>query len=387
VLDDVGETVKVMYFSREYTPHDHRFLEALSKSGHSISFLQLERSGGLESRPVPDGVRQVPWPWRRKGRSRLRTLALVRDLKGVLQREQPDVVHAGPIQSPAFLTALAGFHPLVSMSWGSDMLLGARRGIGRWAARYTLKRSDAFACDCDAVRQKALELGMPSERIVVFPWGVDLVHFSPKKETHLRSLLGWQDAFIVISTRVWERLTGVDVLVEGFLRAAKAEPSLRLLLLGNGSLRADISERIRESDMIDRVYMPGQVRYADLPGYFRSADLYLSASTSDGSSVSLMEALACGCPTLVSDIPGNREWVEPGKHGWWFETGNAADLEAKLLQALAERDRNPAMRKAARELAEERANWKQNFLKLLDAYELARSFARQGAEGKHARVR
>ncbi|MEJ2607946.1 MAG: hypothetical protein P8Z41_14930, partial [Anaerolineales bacterium] len=64
-----------------------------------------------------------------------------------------------------------------------------------------------------------------------------------------------------------------------------------------------------------------------------------------------------------------------------------AELEAKLLQALAERDRHPAMRKAARELAEARANWKQNFLKLLDAYELARSFARQGAEGKHARVR
>ncbi|MEJ2564249.1 MAG: glycosyltransferase [Anaerolineales bacterium] len=120
MLDDVGETVKVMYFSREYTPHDHRFLEALSKSGHSISFLQLERSGGLESRPVPDGVRQVLWPWRRKGRSRLRTLALVRDLKGVLQREQPDVVHAGPIQSPAFLTALAGFHLAAITTPGSE---------------------------------------------------------------------------------------------------------------------------------------------------------------------------------------------------------------------------------------------------------------------------
>ncbi len=375
-----------MYFSREYTPHDHRFLEGLSKSGHSISFLQLERSGGSESRPVPDGVHQVPRPWRRTRRSLLRTPALVRDLKGVLRREQPDVVHAGPIQLPSFLTTLAGFHPLVSMSWGSDLLLGARRGFGRWAAQYTLKRSDAFACDCDAVRQKALELGMPAERIVIFPWGVDLVHFCPKKETHLRSLLGWQDQFVVISTRAWERLTGVDVLVEGFLRAAKTEPNLRLLLLGNGSLRADISERIRECGMTDRVYMPGQVRYADLPGYFRSADLYLSASTSDGSSVSLMEALACGCPALVSDIPGNREWVEPGRHGWWFEMGNVADLEGKLLQALTERDRHPAMRKAARELAEARADWNQNFQKLLDAYELARSYARRSVEGKHARV-
>ncbi len=376
-----------MYFSRGYTPHDHRFLKSLSKSGHEISFLQLEMGGGSETRPVPADVRQLPSPWRRKGRGLLRTPALVRDLKGVLRREDPDVVHAGPVQLSAFLTALAGFHPLVSMSWGSDLLLGARKGFGRWAAQFTLARSDAFVCDCDAVRRKAMELGMPEAHIVVFPWGVDLAHFSPGTEGHLRALLGWQNEFIVLSTRAWERLTGVDVLVEGFLRAAKAEPSLRLLLLGNGSLRMRISDRIRECGMSDRVYMPGQVRYTDLPTYYRSADLYLSASTSDGSSVSLMEALACGCPALVSDIPGNCEWVEPGRHGWWFEMGNVADLERKLLQAVAERDRHPAMRKAARELAQQRADWSRNFEKLLQAYELAHAYAAKGGEDEHARVR
>lgn len=378
-MDDVGETVKVIYFAREYTPHDHRFLEGLSKSEYSVSFLQLEQSSGSESRPIPKGVRQVAW--KQKGHRLRHMPAQIRELKGVIRREEPDVIHAGPIQLSAFVTALAGFHPLVSMSWGSDMLLGARKGFGRWAARFTLARSDVFVCDCDAVRQMALEMGVPEDRIVVFPWGVDLTHFSPRKDRHLRSLLGWQDCFIVLSTRAWERLTGVDLLVEGFLRAAKAEPKLCLLLLGNGSLRPQLLNRIQDHDMIDRVYMPGQVQYADLPIYYRSADLYLSASTSDGSSVSLMEALACGCPALVSDIPGNREWVEPEKHGWWFRVGDAGDLERKLLQANAERDRLPAMGKAARKLAEERADWNRNFQKLLHAYALACSLATQDMEG------
>jgi glycosyltransferase involved in cell wall biosynthesis len=378
-LDHVGETVKVIYFSREYTPHDHRFLEALSKSEHSISFVQMEPSGGSESRPIPAGVHPVAWEQKRH--SLLHMPARIRELSSVIRQATPDVIHAGPIQLPALMTALAGFHPLVSMSWGSDMLLGARRGFGRWAARFTLKRSDVFVCDCDAVREMAVRLGMPDDRIVVFPWGVDLTHFSPGKGEHLRSLLGWQESFILLSTRAWERLTGVDLLVEGFLRAAKAEPKLRLLLLGNGSLHSQICQRIQHYGMADRVYMPGQVQYTDLPLYYRSADLYLSASTSDGSSVSLMEALACGCPALVSDIAGNREWVEPERHGWRFRVGDLADLERKLLQAFAERDRLSVMGKAARELAEERADWKQNFQKLLGAYELACSLTTQDVEG------
>ena len=339
--------MKVIYFSREYTPHDHRFLEGLSKSEHSVSYLQLEQSAGSESRPIPDGIRQVQW--KRKRNSWLNLPAQVRNLRDVIRREAPDVIHAGPIQITALRTALAGFHPLVSMSWGSDILLGARKGFGRWAARYTLARSDVFVCDCEAVRELAMRMGMPGERIVVFPWGVDLDHFSPRKENHLRLLLGWQDCFVVLSTRAWERLTGVDVLVEGFLRAAKSEPRLRLLLLGTGSLRSSICRRIQENGMTDRVYIPGQVQYSDLPMYYRSADLYLSASTSDGSSVSLMEALSCGCPALVSDIPGNREWVEPERHGWWFEIGKIGDLTNRLLHAIAEQDRLPMMGKAARE--------------------------------------
>jgi glycosyltransferase involved in cell wall biosynthesis len=378
-LDDVGTTVKVIYFSRQYTPHDYRFLEGLSKSDHTVSFLQLEQSGGSESRPLPEGVRPVAWKWKRG--SWLDIPRQVRNLRDVIRQEAPDVIHAGPIQMTALRTALAGFHPLVSMSWGSDMLLGARKGIGRWAARYALARSDVFVCDCEAVREMALQMGMPDERIVVFPWGVDLDHFSPRIEDHLRSLLGWQDCFVILSTRTWERLTGVDVLVKGFLRAAKSEPQLRLLLLGTGSLHSSICQRIQEQGMIDRVYMPGQVQYSDLPMYYRTADLYLSASTSDGSSVSLMEALACGRPALVSDIPGNREWVEPEVNGWWFATGDAGDLERRLLHAVVEQDRLAAMGKAARELAKRRADWRENFQKLLHAYELARSFAMQSVEG------
>jgi glycosyltransferase involved in cell wall biosynthesis len=67
------------------------------------------------------------------------------------------------------------------------------------------------------------------------------------------------------------------------------------------------------------------------------ADLYISPSHVDGSSVSLMEALACGLPALVSDIPANQEWVSEGVNGWLFPDGNADILAEKILAVIAQR--------------------------------------------------
>ncbi len=251
------------------------------------------------------------------------------------------------------------------------MLVEADQGLGRIIARYTISRSDVFICDCETVRQSALQLGMRADRIVVFPWGVDLDHFSPGSADGLKNQLGWENEFLVLSTRAWEPLYGIDVVLEGFIRAAGKEPSLRLLMLGRGSLRGEVEKFVREHDLEDRVYLPGQVHYEELPQYYRASDLYVSASYSDGSSVSLMEALACGCPALVSDIPANREWVRPGVHGWLFDAGDPEGLATGILQAAMERGRLVEIQAAARELAEQRANWKHNFQELLRGYEMA----------------
>jgi glycosyltransferase involved in cell wall biosynthesis len=122
---------------------------------------------------------------------------------------------------------------------------------------------------------------------------------------------------------------------------------------------------------MDRVYFPGQVNFAGLPGYYRSSSLYLSASHSDGTSISLLEALGCGCPVLVSDIPGNREWITPGKQGWLFADGDVDSLTRGLLEILKNRECLPQVSLAARELAEQRADWEVNFPKLLKAYAIA----------------
>jgi hypothetical protein len=155
--------MRILYFSRDYTPHDYRFLTALAKTGHKVFFLRLERNSHIfENRPLPPEIELVQWAGGQRLVSLKDGLRLLSDLRGVIHQVKPDLIHAGPIQRTAFLVALAGFTPLVSVSWGYDLLHDARRNpLWRWATRYTLQHSAAMVGDCDTIRNLAISYGMP----------------------------------------------------------------------------------------------------------------------------------------------------------------------------------------------------------------------------------
>jgi len=362
---------RILFFSRDYTTHDHRFLSALAKTDHQVYFLRLERGPNqLEDRPLPPDIEQVAWIG---GTSPARVqdgIRLLVDLKRVIREVKPDLIQAGPIQRSAFLVALSSFNPLISMSWGYDLIHDANRNIfWRWATRFTLRRSAMMVGDCDTIRQLAIAHGMQDERIVTFPWGVDLEHFSP---SHNGRGIGTEkeggNAFTLLSTRSWEPIYGIDLIAKAFSKAAVQNPTLQLVMLGNGSLAPRLRQIFKNSGVEDKVIFPGQVSQSELPRFYRNADLYLSASHSDGTSISLLEAMACGKPVIVSDIPGNREWVKQGENGWLFSDGDADHLEQAILSAASQHQNLPEMGHTARRIAEERANWEANFQELLKAY-------------------
>jgi glycosyltransferase involved in cell wall biosynthesis len=171
---------------------------------------------------------------------------------------------------------------------------------------------------------------------------------------------------------------GVDIAVKGFIDAQKENPNLRLLLYGKGSQEGIIHRLVHDAGVEDAVHFGGFAPLAALPDIYNSADIYLTASHTDGSSVSLMESLACGLPVIVSDIPSNMEWVCHGREGWLFEDGNIEDLARKIDQAISSESYWSNIAKHNRELAEENADWTKNFPVLLQAYEQALAIHREG---------
>ena len=130
--------------------------------------------------------------------------------------------------------------------------------------------------------------------------------------------------------------------------------------------------------MNDRVFLGGRVPNQDLITYYGAADIYVTPSHVDGSSVSLMEAMACGVPVIASNIPANAEWVTEGQSGWLFPDGDYHAL-AKLLLQIPSLDL-PAAGTRARKIAEKRADWRRNKQLLFLCWEQALTSSKGGSQ-------
>ncbi len=362
---------KVLYFSRDFTTHDQRFLTSLSETDYEVAYLRLENRQTRKPEEVLPKIIKIFQPLNHDSSFTFsKTWKNLNQLKKIIHEFKPDIIHAGPIQTCAFLAALSGFSPLITMSWGSDILVDSNKNfLYKWITKKTLRKSDHFFGDCETVKNKAIDFGFQKDRITIFPWGIDLEKFIPGNNISLRNQLSWQDHFIILSLRSWEKIYGVDVVGRAFVEAVRELPDIRLILLGDGSQREMIHEIITSSGVSDKVYFGGLIDQNNLPEYYQTADLYLSASYSDGSSVSLMEALASGLPTLVSDTPSNQEWVQEGENGWLFKVGDVEDLKRKISLIYDKREKLSEMRKQSRLTAENKADWPLNFQKLLQAYQ------------------
>ena len=366
--------MKVIYFSQDYTPHDYRFLKKLAQTSHEVWYLRFEANPvSFETRPVPLGIRVVDWMGNRTYKLRgWDKLKLFFDFRRVLHHLNPDLIHAGPIQTCGFFTALASFKPLLLMSWGSDIMAKPDEGvIWRWVTRFTIRHADMMACDCLAVRDKIIKLtNYPTDRIVIFPWGVDLNQFhSLHSSLKLRDKLGWNNNKVVITTRSLEPIYGIEIFLEAAKMVIEKAPSTRILMLGDGSLEPQVRDFIAQHNLEHAVYLAGRVPHDMLPDYFNEADLYVSSSYSDGTSVSLLEAMACKLPVVVTDLPSNREWVTPGTNGWLVPPGNAQGLSSAILEALKQEDKVKSMAGVNASVAREKADWNTNFAILIEAYE------------------
>lgn len=370
--------MKILYFSLGYSTHDYRFLKSIAEGGHEVFFVQLEGNARqVEDRLVPESVNQVIWKGGREPFHWGNLLKLTFDFRRLTREIKPDLIHAGPIQTCAFIAVLSGFHPILTMSWGFDLMDDVHKSRWmEWVTRYTLKQSTFFTSDANVTRDKAVAYGMNPEKTIVFPWGVDLDHFKPSTFNPQPSTLNLQPStlnpqpstFTLFCNRSWETRYGVDVLARAFVKVAQQNENVDLILLNGGSQNANIRRILQSGGVLDRVTFGGQVSQTDLPRWYYMADLYISPSHVDGSSVSLMEALACGLPCLVSDIPANKEWVVEDENGWLFRDGDADHLAEKILAAISQREKLPEIGRASRRSAEMRADWKKNAEALMNVY-------------------
>jgi glycosyltransferase involved in cell wall biosynthesis len=134
-------------------------------------------------------------------------------------------------------------------------------------------------------------------------------------------------------------------------------------------LELQLKALAQELNLADRIRFLGEIPNHELPKYLNASDLYVSSSLSDGTSLSLLEALACGLPVVVTDVPANLEWVEDGINGLVVPRQSSEELAKAVITLLKDEQYAQEMGKKNLALARKRADWDRNFAKLEELYQ------------------
>lgn len=283
-----------------------------------------------------------------------------------LRRVQPQLVVGCMATKYGFYSALTGFRPLVVIVWGSDVLVTSKRFFFfRFMAKYALKNADAVILDSEIQEKAAVQLGCRPDRVFRFPW-FDLGSILPQKSrSEVREQLGWQDNILVFSARGHEPIYGVEYLIEAIPEVVEKEPRSRFLIVGDGQLTESFKQRVRQLGVGKYVKFLGRLPREETITYLNASDINVSASFSDGTSASLLEAMALAVPSVVTNIPGNMEWILDGGNGCLVPIRDSKSLAERILVLARDSESRQELGQEARRTVETRVNWLEH-MKALD---------------------
>jgi glycosyltransferase involved in cell wall biosynthesis len=311
-------------------PHVEHLAVAMAERGFAVT-VGGDALPDLPASSLPDvGIELHRAPRRARG-SLLGAAAHVRWIRGLLRDVRPDVVHGHWLCGFAFFAAAAGAKPLVAMAWGSDVFRA--RPAQTVANRVALRRAALAMADSQALLERLIGLGADPRDCALVNWGVDLKAFRPAdadERRALRAALGLGDGPVLLSPRSLMPIYNPRVILAAWERIAAQRDDVQLLMKHMSSS----AEPIGDIPYAERVRVIGHVDYERMPDYYRVADACVSIASSDSAPRSVFEAMACGAPCVVSELPWVHEQIAHEREALIvpIEPGAVADALLRLLE-------------------------------------------------------
>jgi len=350
---------RIVYLADAGSIHTRRWVSYFVAQGyeaHVFSFLPGEIPGAQVYYLRAGSVRTEGGNWR--------YLAHLPTLHRRVRALRPALVHAHYLTSYGLLGALIDCHPLVMTAWGSDVLVTPQRSpLYRRLLRFTLRQADLVTSDAETMSRALERYGVPPERVLTIPLGIDLNLF--RRERHDWTATGDR----LISTRRLVPNTNLETVLRALPHVVQTLPDIHLDVVGDGPEEPNLRVLARRLNLDRVVTWHGQVAHDALPGLLGQTGIYLAVTHSDSTSVSMLEAMACGLFPIVTDLPANREWIESGVNGLLVPP----DDEVALAQAIVRAAQDPQWRENAgrqnRQAIARRANWHENMAQVAQAYQ------------------
>lgn len=314
VLLGDGESPHLLKWARALVPRVE--LWAASSRGFSAEFealLPAERRLALNTDPAHGG-------------GNIGLLLKLLQLGPWLARVDADWIHAHYLTSHGTLAwaAKRGWRlraQIAGSAWGSDILVTPERGWAwRWLTQRVLAACEVLTSDSQHMSARMQALG--AREVMTFPFGLEALPKQGAKKT----------PWLFFANRGLEPIYRPERVLRAFAAVAAVQPQARLVVANDGSLRTALEQQARELGLDGRVEFVGRLDARTQAGCYAKARWYLSLPQSDSVSVSVLEAMAHECLTVLSDLPANRELLQAGG-GLILAEGDEARLP-ELLESL-----------------------------------------------------
>jgi len=287
-------------------------------------------------------------------------LGLYRRCWAQLRQWRPAIVHTRGLatlemQLPAWL---AGAPARVHGEHGWDAQAGSEPRRRQWLRRLgnpLVNHYIALSAELAAYLENVV--GVSPTRVTQIINGVDSERFHPGQDrSPLPPGFAPPGTLIIGTVGRLEKVKDHSNLVRAFIRLVESVPEarqrLRLVIIGEGSLRTEIESLLNEAGLRDLAWLPGA--RDDVPELLRTMDVFVLPSQAEGISNTILEAMACSLPVVATEVGGNAELVVEGETGRRVPASDPQALAAAMRELIDDPKRMSAYGAAGRRRVEER---------------------------------
>jgi glycosyltransferase involved in cell wall biosynthesis len=361
--------MKIALLMTVASPQSRDIALQVARQGHELHIVDAESLGSMSYATSKDayqqenirilegiakGVHRVTYggPWG------VGAIGLARRLSTILSDARANVlltIHGGAYAAAAYLS---GFRPYAVYVGGSDVLFA--RHFKKYLSRISLTAASVVFANGRYLAQKTQVLA-PCAKVVPLYIGTDTSVFRPGDRP--------ESPISIVCTRGFMPVYNNELLIRALSYLPDDLPEHETVFAAKGpelEKARSLAEHILTLRQRSRVKFLGGASRDTLAELLSRAHIYVSVSLSDGTSLSLMEALASGAFPVLSDIPANQEWVDPeAKNGLLVPCGDPLELAKAITRAIKDNALRSGASEKNRQLILERADLKSNMAAML----------------------
>lgn len=247
-------------------------------------------------------------------------------MKKIVKAVKPQILHAHYATSYGLLGAFTEFHPFIITTWGQDILDFPRSSIfHRKLLEWNLSQANAVsALSRQLVTATNIYLPKGKSAHLTF-FGVDIDQFRPIDRSE-------RNEITIGIIKMLEPKYGIEFLIRAFSLVQRKIDRLRLLIVGDGSLRKKLEKLARELGIFERTKFVGKIPHTLVPYWLGQMDIFVCSSIHESETfgVVVAEASATEAPVIASDIGGLPEVIQDGLTGFLVPPASAEALADKM---------------------------------------------------------